>query len=353
MALLYCEHMLKYADDADIGTDNLNWTWGNSGGSIDSAAGRFGDNALHWTLDASYWVIPWAAITSSDTLIVNMAVKFELDGVTAPAGKQSIIRLSNSTAGNTHFSVVVCGRSGAIGVYGPSDVLLSSGAGFGNARVRTGVWHNIEFKVKMDDSAGTIDLKIDGVTVYTATGKDTRFGSSTAMTNLRLGGTEANMYTDHVIIMDDTGSAFNGFIGDVRLESKVPDADGSSTQWTASAGSLFQCVDDALGAYNDDTDYISETTTDEDALFSFGSFSLTGVSSIKGVWVSALARTDGTDSLALLAKSSATTTASATATLSSAYQWKGAVYAVDPNGGAAWASASAINSAEFGVRRKA
>lgn len=352
MALLYCEDLKKYADDADIGTDNLNWTWNNSGGSIDASVGRFGGSTLHWTLDATYWVIPWAAITSSDTLIINMAIYCELDGVTTPAGKQSIIRLSNATAGNTHFSVAVCGRSGALGVYGPGDTLLSSGAGWGNVKLHNRVWHTIEFKVKMDDSAGTISLKLDGVEVYSGTSKDTRFGSATAMTNLRLGATEANMYMDHVIIMDDTGSSFNTHIGDVRLESQVPDADGSSTQWTASAGSLFQCVDDALGAYNDDTDYISETTLDEDALFSFGSFTLTNVSSIKGVFVSALARTDGTDSLALLAKSSATTTASSTLTLAAAYQWKGAVYAVDPNGGAAWASASAINSAEFGVRRK-
>jgi hypothetical protein len=112
-------------------------------------------------------------------------------------------------------------------------------------------------------------------------------------------------------------------------------------------------VDDALGAYDDDTTYISETTNNEEATFSFGAFSLTNMSSIKGVWVSALGRTDGTDSLGIIAvsPSGGTKTAIGSVALSAAYQWKGGSFPVDPNTSSAWASASAINSADFGVRR--
>lgn len=351
MALLYCEHLLKYADDPDIGTDNVNWTWNNGAGSIASAAGRFGDNALLWSTDGSYWVIPWAAVTSSDTLIINMAIKLQLNNVATPAGKQSLIRLSTATAGNTHFSVVACGRGGGIGIYGPGDTLLTGG--FSNARLRNDVWHMLEFKIKMNDGSGTISLKLDGIEHYNLTSLDTRFGSGGAMTNLRLGGVEATMYMDHVIIMDDTGSTFNNHIGDVRLESKLPDADGGLTQWTASAGSLFQCVDDAIGAYDDDSTYISETTNNEEATFSFGSFTLSNVSTIHGVWSAALARTDGTDSLGIIAvnPTGGTKTAITSVSLSSAYTWRGGSFPLDPNTGAAWANAAAINTAEFGVRR--
>ena len=61
---------------------------------------------------------------------------------------------------------------------------------------------------------------------------------------------------------DTGGSANNDFLGDVRVETLFPTADGANTAWTPSAaGSHFNKVNEATGTFPDgDTTYVADAT---------------------------------------------------------------------------------------------
>lgn len=355
MALILIEEYRRYAAVADVGTDNddLTTQWSVDGSvALSASGGRFGEQALQVQATARQELIRLGSgVVSGSTLIVGFALKWEGSQSGNVLSRTNLLICRTSAASN-HWTIQI-GQGGTIYILNAADTVV----GVYPMAIQAGCWHYLEAKVSMLDS-GTFNLKVDGELVVSGLSGDFRSGTGNTSTieQLSFRGNENNTYLSDIIVMDGSGATFNDYKGDMRYECSVPDADGGTIQWTPSASTNVSCIDDALGAYNDDTDYISESTTDEDNLASHGTISGTNASSVYFAAVFALARSDGAgDKLALLAKSGATTSASPDlaliGTTSTAYRWRKGYFETDPNTAGAWSIAN-INSAEFGVRKR-
>jgi hypothetical protein len=341
MALIYIEKFAKYANNADIVADN-GWGGGNSSNIMVPAFGRFGDPCLRIRQVTGTYEIPWAARTSSTTMIVATATKVS----PTAASSLAVIPIMGAMYDplvSFHWSLVL----------DPGGNLCMRDAGnnvVGSCPFGFGIWRWIEVKVSMEN-AGSAIVRIDGVEVMNISG-DFRQSTSNTISSFRLHGftTPDGSHYDELILMDGTGASFNDFIGDLRIEASIVDTDGAVVDWAPSAGSAFQCVDDALAAYNDDTDYVSSSTTDQDAYFSHVDLVAPGLDEIRFVALTALARDDGTNTLRLQVDSGGTVARSATdLDPGTTYRWITEAWALDPNTADAW-TPSAVNGAEYGIR---
>lgn len=107
-------------------------------------------------------------------------------------------------------------------------------------------WHHIEFKVFSNNSTGTIELRINGVTVIEETGKNTTGGSLRQWVyNCFNGGPPYGLYIRDLVTWDTTGSFSNDFLGSVSVIGLEPRADvdfnwvavGVAEGWEALANS--------------------------------------------------------------------------------------------------------------------
>lgn len=350
MALLYFEQFNKYASGAtgwtDLTNDNPDYTIGGTNPTIVASEGRFGGKVAQWTTVTSRDItVPFAAgAAATNICIVSMCVR--LDNGTFTVGQFVELVSCNTTAGGglRNFRLDV-NRGGQLRII---DALGAIVATSGDTTLVIDEWHVVEVKCNMENSGSAV-VMVDGAEVINVSG-DFLYTAAGPRDYIRLMDGVTYTSLDWFAVMDSSGSYMNDFIGDMKIEDAVPDADGATANWTASAGSNYQCVDDALGAYNDDTDYISSSTTDQDNYVSMGALSGTGASSFLFAFHTALARNDGSGSIALLTNSSATVSASADKTLSTSYAWKRKADLVDPNTSSPWASVGALNSAEWGVR---
>lgn len=355
MALILVEPTNHYAAIADVASDNddLTTQWSIDGAiALSATGGRFGAQAVEIKTTARQILMRLGSgVVSGSTLIVGGAVKFALSQSGNVITRQNIL-ICRTSAASDHWSVQI-GNGGTLYILNAAGTIVGTVV---NA-IQPEIWHYIEFKVSMLDS-GSFTIYVDGVMVLNALSGDFRSGTGNTsnIEQLSFRGNENNTYWEDIIVMDGSGATFNDVKGDMRYECVVPDADGSTVNWTPSAGSNYQCIDDALKSYNDDTDYISEGTTNDDNLASHNTVSATNASVIHFAALFALARSDTTgDKLALIVKSGGTTDVGADlaliGTTSTAYRWRKKIWTVDPNTSSAWSVAN-INSAEWGVRKR-
>ena len=172
-------------------------------------------------------------------------VRFYLRIDTAPSsGTEGIVfRL-----GLTQIAVRLVNDGGSLKLrlYDSAGSLL----GTGSAVLTTGTWYRVEVAwAKGEDAA--YELRIDGNTQVSGSGN---LGTTDAAAFYfgRLfvtGATTTDLYIDDICIRDDTWPG----AGEIKMLS--PSGAGAASDWSASAGNAFECVDEL--SPNGDDDYIS------------------------------------------------------------------------------------------------
>lgn len=132
---------------------------------------------------------------------------------------------------------------------GSFEVKLMRGAtqlAISTATYAYNAWHHFEIKVTVHTSAGAYELRHNEVTVFSATGVNTANAASNQADSfaIRFTNTSANNRFDDIGVWDGTGSFANDFCGDCVAKGVEVTGAGASTQWTPSAGSNFDNVDD-------------------------------------------------------------------------------------------------------------
>jgi hypothetical protein len=354
MALVLVESYERYAAAADIGTDNddltTQWTR-DTNFDLNASGGRFGEQCADSTANGADHIMRFPNTRSgSNTFIAQFAFK-PLHGGLGTIGGQMVCGMFNSS-GLAHWRLFVM----PTGAFYIANAANAEGNFAAPGHLRMNAWNYIQIKVVMTDT-GSFTMKVNGATVYNAVSGDfsQSSGNTSNIQQFWFSGSAGNHLFNHVLLMDGSGATFNDFKSDMRYEHRVVDADGSVVDWTASAGSDFQCVDEALAAYNDDTDYISSGTTDQDSLFTHENIAAAS-GTIHFVAQMALSRSDTAgDKITLVCKSGGTTSVGADlaliGTTVTAYRWRKRFYETDPNTAAAWSVAN-IDAAEFGVRKR-
>lgn len=340
MALKFMDGFDCYNAAADYRTGNrwaststlaLGGTSGKRGGGALVSAGSAGLQAA-------------ATIGSALTEIV---VGFWLFFATAPGSTQSVLRIGKGAIGTAQTQCALRMNSSR------QLLLTNDDAGTilatGTTALALSTWYFIELKVKPAD-AGTYELRIDGVTEFSGSG-DTQAEATAGADWIQfddiVNGSDVTRYDD-VYVLDTTGSApHNDFLGPIYIDQIVPEAD-NSVQGTPSAGSNFQCVDEARN--NGDTDYVSFGASGID-LYDMTTLS-DSPSNIYGVQIVGNFRRD--DASAVTArnkmKNGATTSTGADRTTNTSYEWWADLYETNPDTAAAW-TLSDINGLIAGVER--
>lgn len=128
--------------------------------------------------------------------------------------------------------------TGALSVYrGNGSDLLATTAG---PVITAGAWHHIETKVVIDDSAGSVEVRVNGIAVISLTNEDTKASSLTEVSQIQFrpgysGLSRHDYYLNDLIIWNGEGSENNDFLGDIQVVTLLPTAD-DTFPWTPSTG---------------------------------------------------------------------------------------------------------------------
>lgn len=340
MALIFMDGLDCYASDTQCADGG--WVLENSNTTFSTSAGRFGGGALSFTSALFQWSKAITSVAYGGVIYCGFSYKHTGTATT------SLLKFLSDTS--SALGTISHDAAGVITFAGNSG---SSTTEAGTS-LTPSAWHWIEVKLTLGttSSNGAVEVRVNGSVVLTATSQDTNAtGVGCGIIEYGGGGTGGSpAYIDDVVIYDSTGATINDFLGDTKITTQVPNGDGGTVDWTASAGSDYQCVDDTPSAANDDTDYISSSTVAQESRFDMTNLAASPTS-IHAVQVRYRAKkTDaGTRTVRGLVNSNATESTGTTRGLSTTYRWfHGDKYSLNPDGSVAWTE-SAVNAVQVGV----
>ncbi len=338
MALLWIDGFEQYAGQADL----LDAYSTASAVAISIVTGRNTGAGNNKALEIDFNGVSLQRRLSAESTS-TIVVGFAWQKATAFANNFDIIRLYNNA---TEMITLRQQTSGEIIVdRGSTQLFSTSGLG-----LLTGTWYYIELKIFIHDTTGTVELWVDGVKEIDETSVDTRNGTPSTITHLYLMGDSFDAQFDDLYVLDDSGADATDRLGDSRVETVFPDADGATNNFTAVGAGTTNAdrVDDG-STPDDDTTYNHSSTAADKDLYGFAA--LQGqVDSVFAVQVTLYARKEETGErlVRTVARSNVTEVQSADLTIGTQYRYLSNMYENDPNGGINWTEA-AVNAAQFGI----
>jgi hypothetical protein len=345
MSLIYIDGFDHYGT-ADIGKKGwvLSGPSSTSAASIAPTAGRRGGGAVKFTSSPDLHLNK--AVNNLSTVTMGFAYK------TTGSGNQDILTLKDTTTHQVTLSVT---NTGLLQVYRGNGLSFSGSGLLGQSTqaLPLGSWNYIELKATIAPSGGAVEVRVNGAAWITVGSANTSSTGTNRITTVALGTRgQANsggndFWYDDFYLCDTAGTVNNTFLGDCRVDTLRPTANGTSAVFTPSNGTgpNWQLVDEAV---LDTTDYVSGTGGSEIYQFS----DLTGTpSQVFGVQVAAAVAKDdaGTRTVATMVWNGATGSAPAGVPISTDYAYVMNVWEqTATSGGVAW-TVSAVNAAQFGV----
>lgn len=348
MALLFLDGCDHYDTSTVVGAKYISKA-SNAGAS--TSGGRFGGGALRrggaGAIGGSFVV----AIPAANAFVIGMSYYTPVFS--------SLPNLFRLLSGSTVQFNLLVGSDGSLevrrgGASNNTGTTVTGGVSAAGV-ISTNAWYRIECKVKLDDSipASSCEVRVNGATVLTvATGQDLNNGGGNVADGISLMagvGTSGNAgdLIDDIVVMDQSGSELNDWLGDVRIETIYPNGVGTHQDWSPSTGSDHAAVIDE--APPNTTDYIYSDTPSEKDTSALGNLGVT-LSDIYAVQVNSYAAKDGAGDISIrnLIRSDGDDEAGAPAALSSSWLGVCSIHTKDPATDAAW-SQSAVNALEAGV----
>lgn len=238
---------------------------------------------------------------------------------------------------------------------GPGKVQLGITA---TPAIVANAWKHVEAKVLLDDAAGTVEVRVEGITVINIAGVRTNNNVAGIVKSCQqvaqqscqdIGG--PHMYMKDYIIWNGTGASNNNFMGSCQVLKIIPDAD-IALNWNTSAGGT---------GFN----LINEVTPDDDGTYISAPFPLPAgayecsltdlpitVTSVRGVMpIHRSRKTDGGDgNIQVGMVSGGVTGNGADRPITTAYTYWYDLMDTDPNTGGAWSRLS-VNNAHLKLNR--
>jgi len=258
-------------------------------------------------------------VTGHASGVVGFRFRTSRTGSVLAGGGNPIIYLGEQgTGGPNHLFFSMPSDAGTMRV-ARGDLFSNTQLGVSGVIFSVGVWSYIEIKYVIDDTDGGVWIRQNGVDVLrlgayavSPTTLDTRNGGTTTVNRVTLGAlwNDSNAARsfgyDDVYVVDQTGAApYNDFLGPVRVLELTPDAAGASAQFTPSAGTNHEAVDEVPG-HDGDTTYVESGTAGHRDLYNLTTATVSSVLAVKTIAVAR--RTDaGPTELELSVRSGSTT----------------------------------------------
>ena len=186
---------------------------------------------------------------------------------------------------------------GSVYISFDTDMLLQVKTGTttqdtGSIPVGSGIWYLIEVHVKIDDAAGVIETKVEGIDDATFSG-DTKPGADAHFDNLHFhcasggAGDALTIWFDDIGINDTAGGVDDSWLGDGRIIVIKPDGDTATLELTPSTpGTHYTLVDDIPA--DGDATYVEGSVVDEEDIYDLEACGLGDVI-ITRIWTEARA----------------------------------------------------------------
>lgn len=269
---------LLYSDGFDLQDVPMRWTVTGTASDITYAtATRLGagkaatlnavtnNNAslsiLH-ALPASASIYAGAAIQVGLESGNNYDLTANLFGIYTDSGATGHLYLRRLS---TNSLALYRGDPGSGALYNPSGTVIAATA----VGTLDGNWHYIEMYATISATSGQVTVRVDGKQVLSFTGNTKNGGTSTNIDAIRfrtgryITSPNCVVSIDDFYVCDATGTVNNTFLGDVRVQSLVPNAAGSSTQ-LAPTGSANNYANVGEVPYNGATYNASPTSGQRD-----------------------------------------------------------------------------------------
>jgi len=327
---------------------------GNSTTNPTAAAGRISGSCIHFFSDGSgIRTGGYRTVFPSATNYPNFVLGFAINIQSPPQGSSAA---QNLVALYTSGSVFVCGLrfNSATNYYYVVDAAGSTIITFSRPAV-IGAWHYIEIGGFCNGASGTLEARMEGANVG---GPTTCNIGSTGVNIMDFSvvndssNTRPQYQLDDVYFVDRAaGSApGNTFLGDVRIETIFPTAEGNSSDWTPLSGADNALMVDDPGPVDSDTTYVSSNTVGSKDTYVTGDVTVSS-GTVFAVQTCITARKD--DALTrqikhVIPQGGVDYDGSVTHTISSGYLTYTELMELDPAGGA-W-SVTDVNSDEFGMK---
>ncbi|MBK9322271.1 MAG: hypothetical protein IPM97_04850 [Bdellovibrionaceae bacterium] len=274
MALLFAEGFEQYTNMAELtysryyGTSAMPGRWGVvSGGSsfVDGTGYRTAQpggvtaKSIRFAVTGGTSTYNSLYLPQCSTMIIGFAY-------TTNAFSNGVVRISSSS----HVNWVSSNDYLTFNFNGSGQVtLLNNRTGIyliatPVTTVLPSVWYYVEIKVTYGIS-GSAEIRLDNLSVGTATSVDTRTHTSdTAFSQVCFGFPNPStgnttLYYDDLYVCDDTGATNNDFLGPVSIFTLFPAANGSTNQFTPTGvASNWDAVNEQAV---DTATYVSSSTT--------------------------------------------------------------------------------------------
>lgn len=286
-------------------------------------------------------------LDSQPTWIVGCAFKYANAPGNTDAYNGQILRWRNAT--DVHAAVRV-NMDGTLSLMRDIVVLGTSASA-----PAIGVFHYLEWAVTIHNTLGQSVLRVDGTPVITLTNVDTQAGATALAETLQIGNLAVNflanqglMQVDDLYICDGTGSApYTTFLGDCRVDTLWPMAEGTVQQWTPSTGTThYTLVDEAAPTT---TDYVSDATVGHRETYGMAGLSAaTGTLYAVQLDLAALKASASAGSLTPVLVSGASVALGTATALATSQLYTRHLQVTDPATGAAWTEAG-VNALQGGA----
>lgn len=331
-------------------TPGVQAKWTTGGATTTLVTGRFGGQALSVQSVTNTVASQWKRGLAVAASAYSWGGAIKATGMTNlnASSVNNIIMATQSAA--TWMIGLGLNQNGSITVY--RMTAANTGVALGTTPVGLileAQWHHVECAITISDTVGTVDVGIDGVNVLSLTAQDTRNGAPTNIDTLAMPRLINNATNTATVAYDDFHFSDTAvLLGDRRVETLYPTSDVAQG-FARSAGAVnYTLVDEAI--VNGDTDYVQGSIVGDLDTYGFGDLSTTPLN-VTAVQLSAFAlKTDAVArSIALQAKSGASTTDGASFGLATTYGKHERLMLVDPNTSAAW-TAAAVNALTGGPK---
>lgn len=341
MALLWIDGFEGYGETisgspAPAGVLNRKYAITQATSTILTTAGRYGGMAIYMGGSANQLFTP--TLTTHDTLIAGV------NWYCNDTRNTSILTFYDGSA--IGMEIRKQHNVSELQLY-RAGILVATTSGLG---ISTSTWYNVQMKIKCHDTNGEYEIKVDGVTVLSATGVDTKAGSNNYhdVCVLRTFAIRGPHFDDYYVC-DGSGSINNDFLGVCKVVRIDPDGDDTAN-WTTSTPSANHYENVSGTVTDDDTSYLEETLTNTTDLFDYED--LAGYSNILGIQICTECKETDADSYSIktpIESGGNQYDDSAQVIASSGYMTKMRVEGADPDTGALWTE-SGLNAAKFGIK---
>lgn len=304
-------------------------------------------------------------LTAGDVWILHWWWRFD---TVAESNQNARVELQNSSGEQLSIEVSATGGGATdqkdrfnVHVRRGATTLATAGPFWANE------WHSFQLKATIDPVNGAYNLKVDDVSVVSDVGPVNTANQAVANADRFLFSLDnglRNMYLDHVVIMDDSGTANNDFPGELIVRELLPNAEGDNLDWTPSSGSTHYLLvneampNNAVVSVEDPKRVSSETVSDLDRwhFTNLASLGLPSTTTVLGVSVETCAAMEASgnrDVRAIFKDTGGSTAEGASFNVSgTSFDVYVQIWETNPATAAAWTVAS-VDAGQFGVKLQA